>query len=149
LVSSYNDFNRMIMEDLRAHRGRATAGPFAGRDLLILTTEGAKTGKKTASPLAFSEDVEHYVVIASKGGLPTNPDWYHNLLANPVVEVEVRGECFPARALALTEGEEYERLYKNQADHLPSFWSYRERTSRKIPVVVLERIDPAAGAARN
>jgi deazaflavin-dependent oxidoreductase (nitroreductase family) len=149
LVSSYNDFNTQIIRDLRAHRGRATAGPFAGRELLILTTEGAKTGRTTASPLAFSEDRDHYVVIASKGGLPTNPDWYHNLLVNPVVEVEVRGERFPARASALTEGEEYERLYKNQADQLPTFWSYRERTSRKIPVVVLERIGGPGGGIRS
>jgi deazaflavin-dependent oxidoreductase (nitroreductase family) len=149
LVSSYNDFNRQVMEDLQAHGGRATAGPFAGRELLILTTKGAKTGRTTARPLAFSEDGDRYVVIASKGGLPTNPDWYHNLLANPDVEVEVRGERFPARALALTEGEEYERLYKNQADQLPTFWSYRERTSRKIPVVVLERVGGAGGGARN
>jgi deazaflavin-dependent oxidoreductase (nitroreductase family) len=149
VVSSYSDFNRQIMEDLRAHRGRATTGPFAGRELLILTTAGAKTGRKTANPLAFSEDGGRYVVIASKGGLPTNPDWYHNLLTNPEVEVEVRGESFPARASALTEGEEYERLYKNQADQLPTFWSYRERTSRKIPVVVLERVDGVRGGARN
>jgi deazaflavin-dependent oxidoreductase (nitroreductase family) len=141
VVSSYNDFNRGVMADLRGNRGRATTGPFAGRELLILTTEGARTGRKTETPLAFTEDGDRYVVIASKGGLPTNPDWYHNLVANPDVGVEVRGESFPARASSLTEGEEYERLYKNQADRLPTFWDYRRRTSRKIPVVVLERTD--------
>jgi deazaflavin-dependent oxidoreductase (nitroreductase family) len=140
-MSSYNDFNRGIMADLRANRGRATSGPFAGRELLILTTEGARTGNKSENPLAFSEDGDRYVVIASKGGAPTNPAWYHNLLANPEVMVELRGETFPARASTLTEGEDYERLYKNQADQFPVFWGYRQKSSRKIPVVVLDRAD--------
>jgi deazaflavin-dependent oxidoreductase (nitroreductase family) len=140
-MSSFSDFNQGVMADLRANGGKATGGPFAGRELLILTTDGAKTGKKSENPLAFSEDGDRYVVIASKGGAPTNPDWYHNVLANPEVQVEVRGEIFPARASALTEGEDYERLYKNQADQFPGFWDYRQKTSRKIPVVVLHRVD--------
>jgi deazaflavin-dependent oxidoreductase (nitroreductase family) len=140
-MSSFSDFNRGVMADLRANGGRATTGPFAGRELLILTTEGAKTGKKSENPLAFSEDGDRYVVIASKGGAPTNPAWYHNLLDNPDVEVEVRGETFPAHASTLTEGEDYERLYKNQADQFPTFWEYRQKTDRKIPVVVLDRVD--------
>jgi deazaflavin-dependent oxidoreductase (nitroreductase family) len=142
-MSSYEDFNRGIMADLRANRGKATSGPFAGRELLILSTEGAKTGKPTDNPLAFSEDGDRYVVIASKGGAPTNPAWYHNLLTNPEVRVELRGDEFQARASALTEGEEYERLYKNHADQFPAFWDYRQKTSRKIPVVVLDRVDPS------
>jgi deazaflavin-dependent oxidoreductase (nitroreductase family) len=140
-MSSFSDFNRGVMADLRANGGRATTGPFAGRELLILTTEGAKTGKKSENPLAFSEDGDRYVVIASKGGAPTSPAWYHNLLDNPDVEVEVRGETFPAHASTLTEGEDYERLYKNQADQFPTFWEYRQKTDRKIPVVVLDRVD--------
>jgi deazaflavin-dependent oxidoreductase (nitroreductase family) len=140
-MSSFSDFNRGVMADLRANGGRATTGPFAGRELLILTTEGAKTGKKSENPLAFSEDDGRYVVIASKGGAPMHPAWYHNVLANHHVEVEVRGETFPARASTLTEGEDYERLYKNQADQFPTFWDYRQKTDRKIPVVVLDRAD--------
>jgi deazaflavin-dependent oxidoreductase (nitroreductase family) len=141
-MSSFSDFNQGVMADLRANGGRATTGPFAGRELLILTTAGAKTGNKSENPLAFSEDGGRYVVIASKGGAPTNPAWYHNLLANPDVEVEIRGESFPARASTLTDGEEYERLYKNQADQMPGFWEYRQKSSQKIPVVVLDRADP-------
>jgi deazaflavin-dependent oxidoreductase (nitroreductase family) len=140
-MSSFSDFNRDVMADLRANGGRATTGPFAGRELLILTTEGARTGNKSENPLVFSEDGDRYVVIASKGGAPTNPAWYHNLLVNPEVEVEVRGESFPARASTLTDGEEYERLYKNQADQMLAFWEYRQKSSRKIPVVVLDRVD--------
>ena len=139
-MSSFSDFNRGVMADLRANGGRATTGPFAGRELLILTTEGAKTGRTSENPLAFIEDGDRYVVIASKGGAPTNPAWYHNLLANPEVGVEVRGDSFPARAAALTEGDEYERLYKKQADKFPGFWDYRQKSSRKIPVVVLEPV---------
>jgi deazaflavin-dependent oxidoreductase (nitroreductase family) len=140
-MSSYEDFNRGVMDDLRTNRGKATSGPFAGRELLILTTRGAKTGKNSENPLAFSEDGDRYVVIASKGGAPTNPAWYHNVLAHPEVEVEVRGDRFRARAAPLTEGDEYERLYKNQADQFPAFWEYRQRSSRKIPVVVLDPVE--------
>jgi deazaflavin-dependent oxidoreductase (nitroreductase family) len=141
VMSSYEDFNRMVMEDLRANSGKATSGPFAGRELLILTTEGAKTRRKSDNPLAFIEDGDRYVVIASKGGAPTNPAWYHNLIANPEVEVEVRGERFPVHAATLTEGDEYERLYKKQADRFPGFWEYRQKTDRKIPVVVFDRVN--------
>ena len=142
-MSTYEDFNRGIMADLRAHGGRATSGPFAGRELLILTTDGAKTGKHSENPLAFSEDGDRYVVVASKGGAPSNPAWYHNLLANPEAGVEVRGDSFRVRAAPLTEGDEYERLYKNHADRFPTFWDYRQKTSRKIPVVVLDRANGA------
>jgi deazaflavin-dependent oxidoreductase (nitroreductase family) len=140
-VSTFLDFNRGVIEDLRANRGKATTGPFAGRELAILTTVGARTGKQSENPLAFTEDGDHLVVVASMGGAPVSPAWYHNLLTHPEVGVEVRGDSFRARASALTEGDEYERLYKNHADRFPSFWEYRQRTSRRIPVVVLERID--------
>jgi deazaflavin-dependent oxidoreductase (nitroreductase family) len=145
-VSTYTDFNQGVIADLRANRGRATRGPFAGRELLILTTEGAKTGRRRENPLAFTDtgDADRYLIIASKGGAPTNPDWYHNLLANPVVGVEVRGESFRAHASAITEGEEYERFYRMQADRMPAFWGYRRKSTRKIPVVVLERVEPTS-----
>ena len=143
-MSTYEDFNRGIMADLRAHGGRATSGPFAGRELLILTTDGARTGKQSENPLAFSEDGDRYVVIASKGGAPSNPAWYHNVLANPEVGIEVRGSSFRARAATLTEGDEYERLYKKHADQFATFWDYRRKTSRKIPVVVLDRVNGAS-----
>jgi len=83
--NSYRDFNRALIEDLRANDGRASSGPFKGADVLILTTTGARTGAPRENPLAFSRDNGHYVVVASKGGAPTNPAWYHNLVANPVV----------------------------------------------------------------
>ena len=124
---------------MRAHEGKPTSGPFLGRPVLILTTVGAKSGRVRKTPLAYSKDGERHVVIASKGGGPTHPAWYHNLVANPEVTVEVLGEGFRARA-RVAEGDERDRLFRNQADQMPNFYQYQERTSRRIPVVVLERI---------
>jgi deazaflavin-dependent oxidoreductase (nitroreductase family) len=144
MSNSYRDFNQQLMADLRANGGRATDGPFKGGNLLILTTKGAKTGELREHPLAFSRDGDRHVVVASKGGAPTNPAWYHNLVANPVVTVEVEGERFDAKANVVAEDGEYERLYAQHARRMPGFNDYRRRTSRRIPVIVLERIDEAA-----
>jgi deazaflavin-dependent oxidoreductase (nitroreductase family) len=140
MSSTYRDFNRALIQDLRAHGGKATSGPFKGRDVLILATKGAKSGELRENPLAYSRDGDRYVVVASKGGAPTNPSWYHNLVAHPEVTVEVLGEKFKARAQVADDGD-YERLYQNHAKPMPAFNEYRQRTSRKIPVVVLEPLD--------
>jgi deazaflavin-dependent oxidoreductase (nitroreductase family) len=137
-TNSFNDFNRRLMEDLRAHGGRATWGPFQGRELLILTTKGAKSGETRENPLAFTRTGDDYVIVASKGGAPTNPSWYHNLVADPEVSVEVHGQSFKARA-RVTEGEERDRLFEAHADYMPGFRDYQKNTKRRIPVVVLER----------
>ncbi len=141
MSSSYLDFNRNLVNDVREH-GKPTSGPFLGRDVLILTTKGAKSGEERSTPLVYTRDNEHHVIVASKGGAPTNPHWYHNLTAHPVVTVETGGEKFQARANVI-DGDEYERLYKQHADINPGFWDYRKKTSRKIPVIVLERLDQA------
>jgi deazaflavin-dependent oxidoreductase (nitroreductase family) len=138
--SSFQDFNRNLIKDLRAHGGKATGGPFKGRDVLILTTKGARSGEERENPLVYTRDNEHHVIVASKGGAPTHPSWYHNLQTHPIVTVEVGEEKFKARA-KVVDGEHYERLYKQHADRNPAFWEYRQKTSRKIPVVVLERLD--------
>jgi deazaflavin-dependent oxidoreductase (nitroreductase family) len=141
MSSSYGDFNKNLLSDLRAHGGKATSGPFVGRDVLILTTKGAKSGETRVNPLVFSTtDNGELVIVGSKGGAPTHPAWFHNLSAHPEVTVEANGEEFNARA-RITEGEEHERLYVRHADINPMFHDYRKRTTRKIPVVVLERID--------
>jgi len=137
--NSFNDFNQALIKDLRANGGRASGGPFKGGDVLILTTTGAKTGETRENPLAFSQDDGNYVVVASKGGAPTNPAWYHNLRANPIVKVEALGETFKARASVVDDDEDYERLYREHARKMPGFNEYRQRTSRKIPVIVLQR----------
>ena len=132
------DFNTSLIGDFRAHGGEATSGPFMGRPLLLLTTVGAKTGRLHTTPLVYSRDGDRYVVIASKGGAPTNPAWYHNLAANQKATVEVGREKFEAKAV-IAEGAERERLYQAQAAIMPAFADYQKKTTRRIPVVSLER----------
>jgi deazaflavin-dependent oxidoreductase (nitroreductase family) len=141
MSSTYLDFNRALIKDLREHGGKATSGPFVGRDVLILTTKGAKSGEVRETPLVYTRDGDNYLVIASKGGAPTNPSWFHNLAKNPDVTVEVGDDRFKARA-HVADGDEYERLYEHHASINPQFNEYRKKTSRKIPVIVLKRVDP-------
>ena len=138
MSSSFQDFNRDLIEDLRANSGHATSGPFKGRDVLILTTTGARSKETRESPVVYTRDGGRIVIVASKGGAPTHPSWYHNLVEHPEVTVELKGEKFKAIAEVM-DGDEYERLYKQHADINPGFHDYRRKTSRKIPVVVLER----------
>jgi deazaflavin-dependent oxidoreductase (nitroreductase family) len=138
--NSYRDFNRTLISDLRAHGGKASSGPFLGADVLILTTVGARTGERRESPLAFSRDGENLVIVASRGGGPKNPSWYHNLVVNPVVTIEALGEKFEARARVVENPDDYERLYAEHARRMPGFNEYRRMTSRRIPVIALERI---------
>jgi deazaflavin-dependent oxidoreductase (nitroreductase family) len=142
--NNYNDFNRALIADLRANGGKASGGPFKGGQVLILTTKGAKTGEPREHPLAYSEDEGAHVIVASKGGAPTHPHWFHNLVKHPIVTVEVGGETFKAKATVVEDDQEYERLYAQHAAIMPGFNEYRQKTSRKIPVIVLEPIDEAA-----
>lgn len=137
---SYNDFNANLIRDLRANEGKASGGPFKGADVLILTTRGAKSGEHRENPLAFSRDGENLVIVASKGGAPSHPAWFHNLVAHPVVTVEALGEKFQARARIVEDDQDYERLYAEHARKMPGFNDYRRKTSRRIPVIVLERV---------
>jgi deazaflavin-dependent oxidoreductase (nitroreductase family) len=135
--TTYSDFNKNLIADLRANGGQATSGPFRGGTVLILTTTGAKSGETRENPLAYTRAGDDYVVIASKGGAPTHPAWFHNLVAHPDVKVEVLGETIPVRA-RVADGEEHQRLYDAQASIMPGFAEYQRKTSRKIPVVVLQ-----------
>ena len=137
-MSTYGDFNRNLIEDIRAH-GKATSGPFVGRDVLILTTKGARSKEERVTPVVYTRDGDRYVIVASKGGAATHPHWYHNLREHPEVTVEAGGEKFTARA-HIEDGENYERLYQQHAAINPGFHEYRTKTTRKIPVVVLEKI---------
>ena len=138
MSTTFLDFNRGLIKDLRVN-GKATSGPFEGRDVLILTTKGARSGDVRENPLVYSRDGDHYVIVASKGGAPTHPSWYHNLVKHPEVTLEVGKEKFEAHA-HIAYGDEYERLYTQHAGINPNFHDYRKKTTRKIPVVVLERI---------
>lgn len=133
-----NDFNRRIIEEFRANGGE-TFGPFKGRNLLLLTTTGAKSGEQRTTPLVYSRDGDRLVIIASMGGAPKHPAWFHNISANPVVTLEVGTEKFDAHA-SIAEGAERDHLYAQQAAEMPAFNEYQEKTTRRIPVVVLERL---------
>ena len=137
--NSPNNWNRNIIEEFRANAGKV-GGPFQGRRLLLLTTTGAKSGQKRINPLMYNTDGDRILIFGSKGGAQNHPAWYHNLVANSEVTVELGTETFKARATVLT-GEERERLYQKQAEVVPQFATYQERTARTIPVVALERID--------
>jgi deazaflavin-dependent oxidoreductase (nitroreductase family) len=131
-----NDWNRQIIEEFRANEGKV-GGPFAGGTLLLLTTTGAKSGKQRTNPLAYLPDGERLVIIASKAGAPTHPDWYHNLIAHPEVTVEVGTETFKATATVVV-GEERDELYAKQVERMPGFAEYEAKTTRRIPVIALE-----------
>jgi deazaflavin-dependent oxidoreductase (nitroreductase family) len=138
--TAYAAMTAALIADFRAHHGEVTAGPFAGRRLLLLTTTGAMSGQPRLAPLVYTLDGDRYVVVASKGGAPSHPAWYLNLVANPAVTVEVGGETFPARAV-VTGGAERERLFAAHAAANPTFTDYQRRTTRVLPVVVLERLE--------
>lgn len=106
---------------------------------LLLTTTGRKTGVLHRTGLFYEEDDGRYIIVASKGGADDHPAWYLNLVANPEVELQVGPEIFPARA-RVAEGEERERLWTLMCASFPTYESFQEKTTRKIPVVVLERI---------
>lgn len=133
-------FNDDLIAQFRRNRGVITEGPFTGRDLLLLTTTGASSGKPRTHPLAYTRDGDRYLVIASKGGAPTHPHWYHNLRRNPAVIVEVGAERFPATAIVHARGPERRRLYDQHAAINPGFKEYETKTTRVIPAVLLERL---------
>ena len=130
------DFNSKIIEEFRANKGKV-GGPFQGAPLLLLHTVGAKSGQARVNPMMYQRVPGGYAVFASKGGAPVNPDWYHNVLAHPRVTVEIgtaTGE-FLARVAA---GEERERIWTAQKSAYPGFADYEQKTTRQIPVIILE-----------
>jgi deazaflavin-dependent oxidoreductase (nitroreductase family) len=136
-VSDMNDFNRAIIEEFRANEGRV-GGPFEGAPVLLLTSTGARSGERRTTPVMYLPDGDRMVIFASKGGAPENPAWYHNLRANPAATVEVGNETVDVNAV-VTEGDERERLFNQQAERYSQFAGYAQKTSRQIPVVALER----------
>jgi deazaflavin-dependent oxidoreductase (nitroreductase family) len=137
-VNDRINFNQKIIEEFRGNAG-VCGGAFEGRAMMLLTTKGAKSGRSLTSPLVYSTDGDHMVVIASMGGAPTNPNWYHNLMANPVVGIEVGTEQYEATA-TLVEGEERDTLYVAQAAQMEVFAEYAEKAKpRVIPVIRLAR----------
>jgi deazaflavin-dependent oxidoreductase (nitroreductase family) len=133
-----SDFNAKIIEEFRANHGKVGGG-FDGAPMVLITTTGAKSGEERTNPLVYLSDGDRVVIFASKAGAPTSPDWYHNLVANPRVGVEIGDETFSAEASEV-KGEERDRLYAKQASIMPGFAEYQAKTDRVIPVVVLTRV---------
>ncbi len=134
-MSDLNERNKKIIDEFRANGGKVS-GPFEGKTLLLLHTKGAKSQQERINPVACVRDDERLAVIASKGGAATHPDWYYNVITNPLVTVEVGTEKFQARA-TVAEEPERTRLYDKMAEMMPGFNEYQARTTRVIPVIVL------------
>ena len=134
-MAELNDFNAGIIGEFRANGGKV-GGPFEGAPILLLTTTGARSGATRVNPLAYLPDGDRMLVFASKGGAPTNPDWYHNVRAHPEVTVEVGEQTKRMRAVELT-GAERDRLFAEQAKRMPGFADYQANTTRVIPVIAL------------
>ena len=132
-MSEWNQRNRSVINEFRANGGHA-----GDRPLLLLTTTGARSGRRHTTPLMYLSDGDRLAVFASKGGDPAHPDWYHNLVANPTVTVEVAGDCFESQAIVAEPGER-DRLYSLQSERYPNFAEYQQKAKRRIPVVLLER----------
>jgi deazaflavin-dependent oxidoreductase (nitroreductase family) len=131
-------YNDLLIEQFRTNAGKVT-GQFADLPVLLLETKGAKTGATRITPLVYFKDGERYLVIASKAGAPTNPAWYHNLAANPAASVELPKESFDVQARR-TEGAERDRLFQKVVEQFPIYTGCQQKTSRTIPVIVLERV---------
>jgi deazaflavin-dependent oxidoreductase (nitroreductase family) len=137
-MADTKNWNDPIIDEFRANQGKV-GGNFERQPLLLLHHRGARTGVERVNPLAYQKVGDSYAVFASKGGSPTNPDWYHNLVANPRARVEVGTETVDVNA-RVARGEERERIWNDQKKINPGFADYEERTEREIPVIVL---DPA------
>lgn len=137
MVNSFNDFNKKIMEEFHDNAGKV-GGPFAGADVLILTSTGAKSGQTRWNPLVYTRDGDRFVIVASKGGAPTSPDWYHNLVVHPSAVIEVGSDVISVDASMASDAER-DRLYAQHAARMPQFLEYAKKTKRTIPVVVLTR----------
>ena len=136
-MAAFNEFNQKIMAEFH-DKGGNVAGRFEGVDILILTSTGRKSGQTRWNPLAYSMDGDRYIIVGSKGGAPTSPDWYHNLVANGSAVIEVGNDVIPVDA-TVAAGAERDRLYAQHAERMSQFNDYAKNTTRTIPVVVLAR----------
>lgn len=137
-MTEANDWNAKIIEEFRANQGRV-GGPFEGAPLLLLHSVGARSGKERVNPMMYQAVGDAYAVFASKGGAPSNPDWYHNVVANPDAAIEVGTRRVPVRA-RIAEGVERDTIWETQKQRYPGFADYEARTTRQIPVVILEPV---------
>ena len=134
-----SDRNSKIIDEFRANEGKV-GGPFEGAPVLLLHTAGARTGQQRVNPMMYQQVDGGYAVFATKGGAPSNPDWYHNLLAHPKVTAEI-GTSTVELTARVAEGDERERIWAAQKAAYPGFADYERKTTRQIPVIILQ---PAA-----
>ena len=136
--SNINDWNRQVIEEFRANGGKV-GGQFEGAPMILVHHFGAKSGTERVSPMVYFPDGDRLLIIASKAGAPTNPDWYHNLKAHPRVDVEVGTETFPVTVEELSGAERDEKWARVTAA-MPGFAEYQKKTTRTIPVLALTRV---------
>jgi len=137
-MSKGDDWNAAIIEEFRANGGRV-GGQFEGAPLLLLHSVGARSGKERVNPMMYQAVGDAYAVFASKGGAPSNPDWYHNLVANPDATIEVGTRTVAVRA-RIADGVERDSIWETQKQRYPGFADYEASTTRQIPVVILEPV---------
>ena len=135
-MAEINDWNKQVIDEFRANGGKV-GGQFEGAPLLLLHTTGAKSGQARINPVMYLAGGDNYVVFASKGGAPTSPDWYHNLVANRRASIEVGDKTINVVA-RVAEAEEREPLFSRQKELYAGFAEYEAKTTRQIPVVILE-----------
>lgn len=133
------DFNTQVIEEFRANGGKV-GGNFEGAELVLMTTTGARSGAVRTNPVVYFHDGDRIYVIASAGGAPTNPAWYHNLAANPELTVEVGAEKYQARAVQVADESERAKLYAQAVAIMPGFGEYAKTAGRTIPVLHLDRV---------
>ena len=130
-------FNKSIVDEFRANGGEV-GGPFEGATLLLLTSTGAKSGQPRLAPLAYLTIDGKMIIIGSKAGADTNPDWVHNIRANPRAHIEVGTDSYDVTVRELPQAERDE-MYPKVAAMAPAFGEYQEKTSRVIPLFELQR----------
>jgi deazaflavin-dependent oxidoreductase (nitroreductase family) len=136
-IRAMADMNQEIIAEFRANDG-VVGGYFEGKPVLLLHHTGAKSGTERVNPLMYNTDGDKIVIFASMGGAPKNPDWYHNLKANPDAEIEIGTDRYPVRATEV-EGDERDRLWEKQKAEWDQFAGYEAATTRTIPVITLTR----------
>ena len=129
-------FNRSLIEAFRSNGGKVEDWD----SLLLLTTIGAKSNSTHTTPLVYSLDGDRIFIVAAASGAPKHPDWYHNLIAHPEVTIEL-GDASQSMRAVVVEGPEYERLFALRAAHIPETLEYQEKTTRRIPIIILEEVD--------
>ena len=134
---SMNDFNNDVINEFRANDGKVGGG-FEGASMVLVHHTGARSGTERVTPLVYRPEGDGWVIFASKAGAPDNPDWYHNLKANPATTIEVGSESVDVTAVEVP-GAERERIWEAQKVEAPQFAEYEASTDRIIPVVLLER----------